>query len=317
MTQVLLEQEKDFLLNYNHKKMYNQLLAEKQNGKKFSREDLTYDILFELSIIESTPDSLIADIFDMKKTQVRYLRQKKDLVNTLNIKMRNYPEFIYYMEKNNKRMEVISNYEYEKTMNTLIKTYYGNKSLNQNKKINHNNIIINVDGKELKYHVTFSDEKYIVNTKGKKRKGNGSHHNYKKENETKRLHGKIDEQIAFEAEKMRLIDIGLEYLIDDVQLVAQVSEEITFDGLGYDLISFNENKERIFIEVKTSFGNNDKPFFISAKEIELMQSFKKEHDCKYCLIYYVLIDDHNVTIKRIYQSDFSDLKLIPVLYRVE
>ena len=116
---------------------------------------------------------------------------------------------------------------------------------------------------------------------------------------------------------MRLTKIGLGDLVDDVQLVAQVDEDITFDGVGYDLISFNEFRERICIEVKTSYGNKDKPFFISSKEIETMKGLKAEHNCKYCLIYYVLIDDVNVTIKNIYPYDLDNIKLEPILYKVK
>ena len=46
----LKEQEKEYVLN-DSKELYNELCEEKKNGKQFNREDLTYDILFELSIL--------------------------------------------------------------------------------------------------------------------------------------------------------------------------------------------------------------------------------------------------------------------------
>lgn len=180
-----------------------------------------------------------------------------------------------------------------------------------------NEISINIDGEIQTYYVTYSNEKYSINSKKVHRKHSGTQHNYKIENEKKRLHGKIGEQIALEAEKNRLINLGLENLIENVQLVAQIDEDTTFDGLGYDLISFNEKKERICIEVKTSYGKNDKPFFISKKELELIQGIKEEHQCKSIVIYYVLIDGKNITIKNISPDDFSNLKLTPILYKVE
>lgn len=180
-----------------------------------------------------------------------------------------------------------------------------------------NEITINIDGEDETYYVTYSDEKYSVNPKKGNRKYNGAKHNYKLENEEKQKHGMLGEKIALEAEKKRLIKIGLEDLVEEVLLVAQIDEETTFDGLGYDLLSFNENRERICIEVKTSYGKKDKPFFISKKELELIQGIKEEHGCKQILIQYLLIDGKNITIKNIYPYDFDTLRLTPILYKVD
>ena len=181
-----------------------------------------------------------------------------------------------------------------------------------------NKITIENGGEELVYNVHFSSEKYMPNSKasGSCRKSNGSRRNYKKETETKITHGKIGEKIAIKAEQMRLIQIGLKDLVNEVKSVAQINEEITLDGLGYDLISFNEKRERICIEVKTSYGKQDKPFFISKKELEIMRGLKAEYDCKHCLIYYLSIDKSNVTIKTIEPYDLENLQLTPILYKV-
>lgn len=95
MVDNLLKQEKDFLLNRNNKQLYKQLCDEKKNGKIFTKEDLTYDVLFELAVIEGLPDSLIGGIYNLNKNQVRYLRTKFSLVNTLKIKIETYR--IYYL----------------------------------------------------------------------------------------------------------------------------------------------------------------------------------------------------------------------------
>ena len=60
----------------------------------------------------------------------------------------------------------------------------------------------------------------------------------------------------------------------------------------------------------------DKPFFITKKELEFLKSFKKEYYCKEWLIYYVLIDGVDVTIKQITREELAKLKLTPVLYQV-
>lgn len=61
--------------------LYDKLRQEKENGKVFSKKDLTADIMYELAIVESLTDSLIGDIFNLKISQVRYLRIKYGLNN--------------------------------------------------------------------------------------------------------------------------------------------------------------------------------------------------------------------------------------------
>ena len=112
------------------------------------------------------------------------------------------------------------------------------------------------------------------------------------------------------------IDSFVKVTGNEVKVVAEVNDEITFDGLGYDIISFNESREHICIEVKTSYGTKDKPFFITQKEIDILEGVCKDYDCKYSIIYYVLINGPDVTIKTITQSEFNELKKEPYLYIV-
>lgn len=316
--EILKEKEKKYFYNYNEQKLYKKLKEEKRNGKVFTKDDLTYDILFELAIIENIPDSLVADIYNLTINQLRYLRKKYNLSFKFKAKMEKNPEIIMYgLEDNNMRNEEISNYQYQKLIESVIDNYHY-KDINNNK----NNydyddeITINIDGKDETYYVTFSDEKFSTSTKSGSKKHHGTHHNHKKENETKISHGKFGEKIALEAEKKRLEKMGLYDVIKDVKLVAQIDEDITFDGLGYDLISFNEFKEPICIEVKTSYSKKDKAFFISKKELDILQGLKEEYNCQKCMIYYVLVDGVNITIKTIQANDLDDLDITPILYKV-
>ncbi len=312
LVEKMLEKEKIYLFNSNNKKLYNQMIAEKAQGKIFHKEELTYDVLFELAIIENIPDSVVANIYNCTKNQIRYHRRKLGIILNSETRIKSLSEGpLYLMEENNQRPKGLSNYELEKLLNQLSDLYL--TEFIENKDIN-NSIPIKIDTKM--YNVTFVDEKYSVNSKSNNKTSKGSTHNHRKENETKMSHGAIGEKIVLEMEKERLTKLGLENLTSQVQLVAQIDEETTFDGLGYDIISFNEKKERICIEVKTSFGKKDKPFFISKKELEIMKGIKEEHQCKYCLIYYVLIDGNDVKIKSIYPEDIANLKLTPVLYKV-
>lgn len=67
--------------NFNNTRVYNNLKNLKENGKPFTKNDLTYDILYQLSIVENIPDGLIGNIFDLTKEQVRNERIKNDLQN--------------------------------------------------------------------------------------------------------------------------------------------------------------------------------------------------------------------------------------------
>ena len=195
---------------------------------------------------------------------------------------------------------------YEEGLKLLFGEPYKNKQIiNNNREVN-----------EI-YNITFTTEKYHTNTTKSSRRSKGSHHNYIKENETKIAHGKVGEKIVLKAEQQKLKNLGFNDLINEVKIVAEVNDEITLDGLGYDIISYNELKERICIEVKTAYGTKDKPFFITQKEIDILEGLCKEYDCKYSVIYYVLIDGLNVKIKTITQSEFNKLKKEPYLYIVK
>ena len=248
---ILIKKEKNYFLNYNNQNLYKQLIKDKKNGKVMNKEDLTYENLYELSVIENTPDSLIGDIFNITKGQVRYLRKKFGISNIHETKLKSHPEaLIYYMEEKNQRPENTSNYECEKIINQPVQNFLENKKVKFLKEDNINDgneVTINIGDEEIKYHVIFSDEKYSVNSKKSSRNYKGAHRNQKKESETKRINGKIGEKIALEAEKLRLTKLGLEKFVNYVKLVAQIDEDITLDGLGYDLISFNEFGESICI----------------------------------------------------------------------
>lgn len=312
----LIKQEREYL--FNNKTLYNQLTAEKQQGKIFNKKDLTYDILYELAIIENIPDSSIGNIYNMSKTQVRSLRIKEGLNNKFQTQISDHPEMLmYFAENENKGFKDINNYQYDKILHELIGAFPSNSKKNAKKENNKDEITIEINGEAQTYNIQFTDEKYFIPAKKTTRKHKGAIHNYTKENKTKKEHGTIGEQIALEAEKIRLIKMGLEDYVDDVILISKIDEETTFDGLGYDILSYNENLERVCIEVKTTFSTKDRPFYITPKEIEILKGAKEEFDCKHTLMYYLLINDHDVTIKKIKSLDFAQINLETVLYKVK
>ena len=54
-------------LEIDNTQLYDELVSKKKGGYNFKKEDLTEDILYKLAIEENIPDSLIGDIFGLKK----------------------------------------------------------------------------------------------------------------------------------------------------------------------------------------------------------------------------------------------------------
>lgn len=82
--------------------------------------------------------------------------------------------------------------------------------------------------------------------------------------------GKLGEQFVLLYEKARLIAAGRTDLAERIDWVAN-----NYDGFGYDIISFDIDVDgkykKIFIEVKTTQGDINQPFFISKNEIAVSQ----------------------------------------------
>lgn len=81
--------------------------------------------------------------------------------------------------------------------------------------------------------------------------------------------GLAGELFVLEFEARRLHALGKKTLADKVEHVARTRG----DGLGYDILSFEEDGRESFIEVKTTANSVLTPFFISANEVR----FSGEH----------------------------------------
>lgn len=99
--------------------------------------------------------------------------------------------------------------------------------------------------------------------------------NYERRHKNLKKIGDIGETLTIKIEKERLESEGR---IDLANKVEQVSKTIG-DGLGYDIKSFEKSNDTYvekYIEVKTTTGGKNKPFDISANEVEVSDE-KKEH----------------------------------------
>lgn len=76
--------------------------------------------------------------------------------------------------------------------------------------------------------------------------------------------GDIGEELVFEYEKQRLINLGFTELANKIEH----SSKMIGDGLGYDIKSFNEDGSHRYIEVKTTTQSNQASFYMSVNEVE-------------------------------------------------
>lgn len=83
--------------------------------------------------------------------------------------------------------------------------------------------------------------------------------------------GRLGEQFVFEVEKKKLA--RRPDLAERVSWVSQTKG----DGLGYDIASFDENGNELFIEAKTTRGGIRTPFFLSAAELDAAADIGKSY----------------------------------------
>ena len=93
--------------------------------------------------------------------------------------------------------------------------------------------------------------------------------------------GDLGEALVVELEKRRLTQAGRNDLANRIEHVSKT----VGDGLGYDILSFellDEGYAEKLIEVKATTGGKNKPFDISANEVEVSED-QKERYCIYRL----------------------------------
>jgi hypothetical protein len=124
--------------------------------------------------------------------------------------------------------------------------------------------------------------------------------------------GKAGELLVFELEKNKLYEMGKPEL---VAKIVHVAVELG-DGLGYDIKSFDEDENEIFIEVKSSVKDNG-DMFLSRNELNTI----KEKDEKYYIyrISNLDIDEKSYDLEIIQGKDsiFSLFNIIPNSYVVK
>lgn len=83
--------------------------------------------------------------------------------------------------------------------------------------------------------------------------------------------GFLGELIVLGHEKKKLKDFPI--LKNKIEHVSQTKG----DGLGYDILSFDEKGHKMYIEVKTTTQDKDAPFFASKNELEFSKTHKQNY----------------------------------------
>lgn len=133
--------------------------------------------------------------------------------------------------------------------------------------------------------------------------------NYIEKNKVNKRIGDLGELFIMNYEKERLIKANKPKKAENIKH-SSVEEG---DGLGYDIYSYNSNGDPIFIEVKTTKGNADTPFFITRNELERSKQEQENY------FIYRVYNFNDKTLKGdllIIKGDASNLCVEPVNYKI-
>ena len=133
--------------------------------------------------------------------------------------------------------------------------------------------------------------------------------NHSQNNKENKRVGDFGELFVLKYEIETLNNKGLKNLADKVKHVAKTKG----DGLGYDILSFDDDGNKKYIEVKTTKGDEKSTFFITRNELE-----KSKLDQENYFLYRVYeYDESNDTAKlTIMRGDLSPLCISPELFKV-
>lgn len=144
----------------------------------------------------------------------------------------------------------------------------------------------------------------------RKRSFNTKKVDYKKEDNERTDLGRLGEELVVAYERKMLLQNHLDELANKVVNIA-----ITYgDGAGYDVLSFMPNGNEKFIEVKTTTGLANVPFYMSANELEFSKQNRQS-----CYLYRVFSLQQKERQGKFFQvqGDVSEqFHFDPITYRV-
>lgn len=116
----------------------------------------------------------------------------------------------------------------------------------------------------------------------------------------------MGELLVLEYEKARLKKAG-------IYKIPEHKSKSEGDGIGYDILSYDDNGNEKYIEVKTTRQAYSAPFFVTSNELE-----RSRKDAEKFVLYrlFEFDDNHNRSKYLIHKGDLSSLCNNPVLYKV-
>lgn len=131
--------------------------------------------------------------------------------------------------------------------------------------------------------------------------------------EENRVLGDAGERYVYDYEINRLKELDVPF---DVFNEVIHTSKVFGDGAGYDILSKRDEKGgNLYIEVKTTKGGLNTPFFISINELTFMEDYKNE-----ARIYRVYNFDYDTNFGEVEIIDFKTLKtnyeIDPITYKV-
>ena len=100
----------------------------------------------------------------------------------------------------------------------------------------------------------------------------GIHRDYLDREARNRSLGEAGESLVLAYERARLYSLGRSRLVDRVEHVSKTRG----DGLGFDILSFEEDGSERFVEVKTTGFGKQTPFYLSRTELEFSKAFPEQ-----------------------------------------
>lgn len=178
------------------------------------------------------------------QTELNPVRDKKTVSNENN----------YNSDKN------ITEQQTKNQTNQVTNTEEKNNQLESPIEIISNQLESNIDNLFEKKSVTYEKPKISSNRQSVKKI---DAEEYAARNKSKQEIGLAGELFVLECERKKLIGLGRADLSNKIQ---HVSKDIG-DGLGYDIISFDQFGNEIFIEVKTTSSNYSADFYLTNSEL--------------------------------------------------
>ncbi|WP_290079328.1 DUF3883 domain-containing protein [Lactobacillus taiwanensis] len=124
--------------------------------------------------------------------------------------------------------------------------------------------------------------------------------------------GLLGEEYVMRYETNRVIKFGMR----DDDRVIHLSEE-QGDGAGFDILSVNKNGKDKYIEVKTTTGNLDLPFYMSKNEKSFFELHKNENDVYLYRVYNFDTKKKKGDVKILTCKDILDnYQFDPITYKV-